>query len=166
MRLTSAIICSLALLFTTRALSAQQVKETVVYNFGTNPNDGGIPNGGLIFDSGGNMYGTTQYGGPNFAGNVFELTPSGNGAWTETIIYNFCSLSNCLDGGVPLAGLISDTSGNLYGTTAGGGVIQHVATGAAAARYLNSRLRSRAVGSRQCFGALGATAMVKCHGAG
>jgi uncharacterized repeat protein (TIGR03803 family) len=106
-----------ALLFAASALAVGQAHETVLYSFGTNPNDGSIPNGGVLFDSRGNVYGSTQYGGLNFAGNVFELTPSGNGTWIETVIYNFCSSPNCADGGVPLAGLISDSSGNLYGTT-------------------------------------------------
>lgn len=95
--------------------------EAVLYNFGTNPNDGDIPNGNLIFDKSGNLYGTTQRGGANSGGTVFELSRGSDGSWIETILYNFCSQSNCADGGVPLSGLVLDAAGNLYGTAAVGG---------------------------------------------
>ncbi|MGH9499357.1 MAG: choice-of-anchor tandem repeat GloVer-containing protein [Terriglobales bacterium] len=121
MRQGSWIVCTLALLFLVSALSAQQVKESVVYSFGTNPDDGIIPNGGLVFDGRGNIYGTTRGGGPNFAGTAFELTPMEDGTWAETVIYKFCSSPNCADGAGPFAGLLSDNSGNLYGTTNQGG---------------------------------------------
>jgi uncharacterized repeat protein (TIGR03803 family) len=52
---------------------------------------------------------------------VFELSPGANGSWTETVLYNFCSLPNCEDGAFPVAGLVFDTDGNLYGTTSAGG---------------------------------------------
>jgi uncharacterized repeat protein (TIGR03803 family) len=71
-------------------------------------------------DGAGNLYGTTVYGGAKDSGTVFELTPSGTG-WTEKVLYNFCAQSNCADGATPLAGLIMDGAGNLYGTTKGGG---------------------------------------------
>jgi uncharacterized repeat protein (TIGR03803 family) len=53
-----------------------QAREVVLYSFGSNPNDGDIPNGGLVFDSSGNLYGTTQRGGAYGGGTVFELTPT------------------------------------------------------------------------------------------
>jgi uncharacterized repeat protein (TIGR03803 family) len=90
--------------------------ETVIYSF-KGGSDGYLPFAGLIFDSVGNLYGTTIGGGANGCGTVFELTPS-NGVWTETVIYNFKGGS---DGTVPYAGLIFDSGGNLYGTTSGGG---------------------------------------------
>jgi uncharacterized repeat protein (TIGR03803 family) len=99
-----------------------QAREVVLYSFGSNPNDGDIPNGGLVFDSSGNLYGTTQRGGAYGGGTVFELTPTLSGGWTETVIYNFCSQAKCADGGVPEAGLIFDAAGNLYGTAAIGGM--------------------------------------------
>ncbi len=65
----------------------------------------------------GNLYGTTEYGGANFSGNVFKITPSG----TLTTLYSFCSLSGCADGANPYAGLVQATDGNFYGTTEYGG---------------------------------------------
>ena len=50
---------------------------------------GTVPVGNLVFDKAGNSYGTTYSGGSNFSGTVFRLTPSSNGTWTETILYNF-----------------------------------------------------------------------------
>src|SRR6266478_3520860 len=84
--------------------------------------DGGTPNAGLIMDAAGNLYGTTTGGGPNQSTNgvVFKLAPNGS-SWTETVIYNFCSQTNCADGARPYASLIMDAGGNLYGTTAAGG---------------------------------------------
>lgn len=104
-----------------------QAQETVLYSFGTNPNDGTLPNGGLIFDKTGSLYGTTQRGGSvcsEDCGTVFELSPLPDGTWQETVLYNFCSggLQNvCPDGQNPHAGLIFDANGNLYGTTTYGG---------------------------------------------
>ena len=72
---------------------------------------------GLIADSSGNLYGTTLVGGSYSGGVVFKLSPSG----TETVLYSFCSLPSCSDGAAPAAGLIADSSGNLYGTTTYGG---------------------------------------------
>jgi len=94
--------------------------ETTLYIFGGTP-DGSYPSGGLIFDAAGNLYGTTYYGGPSSFGygTVFELTPNGNGNWTETILHNFRGLKT--DGRHPLAGLVRDAAGNLYGTTYSGG---------------------------------------------
>lgn len=92
---------------------------------------GGIsPQGNLVFDSDGNLYGTTLSGGANKTacggrgcGVVFKLSPSqGGGLWTETVLYNFCSQANCADGANPQAGVIFDSTGNLYGTTKNGGV--------------------------------------------
>jgi uncharacterized repeat protein (TIGR03803 family) len=75
--------------------------------------DGVFPAAGVIFDKTGNLYGTTAFGGTHGLGVVFQLTPSGSG-WTENLLYTFQGGS---DGGVPLAGLIFDNSGNLYGAT-------------------------------------------------
>jgi uncharacterized repeat protein (TIGR03803 family) len=85
------------------------------YDF-TDTGDGDNPYGGVILDSAGNVYGTT-YGDSYIAGTVFELTSSGSG-WTETTIHRFGGGS---DGGHPLASLIWDEAGNLYGTTQFGG---------------------------------------------
>lgn len=80
--------------------------------------EGQHPLGGLVFDSAGNLYGTTAYGGSNGNGTVFELSPSSNGTWTETVLHNFYIYT---DGGSPGGTLIRDASGNLYGTTYEGG---------------------------------------------
>jgi uncharacterized repeat protein (TIGR03803 family) len=80
--------------------------------------DGAAPIAGLIFDTVGNLYGTTPYGGQKDNGTVFRLTPSSSG-WTETILYRFTGTRG--DGRLPMAGLVIDQAGNLYGTTSGGG---------------------------------------------
>jgi uncharacterized repeat protein (TIGR03803 family) len=97
--------------------------ESVLYSFcgASGCADGASPVAGLIFDSAGNLYGTTQGGGAHGAGAVFELSPAGGGTWTENILWSFCSVSGCTDGYTPLAGLIFDSQGNLYGTAQGGG---------------------------------------------
>jgi uncharacterized repeat protein (TIGR03803 family) len=89
--------------------------EQPIYAFSGSP-DGAIPYAGLVFDNAGNLYGTTTQGGTG-SGTVFELSPSGSG-WTERVIYSFAGGS---DGGYPTGGLISDQSGNLYGSTSNGG---------------------------------------------
>jgi uncharacterized repeat protein (TIGR03803 family) len=91
--------------------------ETLLHNFANNGTDGWGPNAGLVFDAG-NLYGTTTHGGANGVGTVFELTPSA-GTWTESLPCIFSSTGT--DGEVPYAGLILDSTGNLYGTTGGGG---------------------------------------------
>ena len=98
--------------------------ETVLYSFrgGT---DGAFPVGDLIFDSAGNLYGTTTAGGSSACnggggcGTVFELSPDGGGTWTETVLHTFTGYPS--DGNLPVAGLVFDQSGNLYGTTEQGG---------------------------------------------
>jgi len=87
--------------------------EAVLLSF--NGADGKEPFGGLVM-SNGNLYGTTEIGGAGY-GTVFELTPAGGGGWNEAIPFNF----NSTDGAEPVAALVADTSGNLYGTTWKGG---------------------------------------------
>ena len=86
--------------------------------------DGESPVGGLVMDSSGNLYGTTQYGGTHVCsdnydkfscGTVFELSPNGAGGWSEKVIYNFSQKV----GYGPTSSLVMDSSGNLFGTTAG-----------------------------------------------
>jgi uncharacterized repeat protein (TIGR03803 family) len=89
-------------------------KFSVLYGF-SNGNDGGYPVAGLISDSSGNLYGATSYGGVNGGGTVFELTPS-NGTWTLNTLYSFTKVNNAFRPG-PVASLMMDAAGNLYGTT-------------------------------------------------
>jgi uncharacterized repeat protein (TIGR03803 family) len=95
--------------------------ETVLYNFcsAVNCADGVNPASGVIMDASGNLYGTTQFGGTSLGsdGTVFKVDASGN----QTVLYNFCSEQGCADGEDPVAGLIMDAKGNLYGTTLYGG---------------------------------------------
>jgi len=94
--------------------------ETVLHSFAGYPNDGQTPVASLVLDSAGNLYGTTQNGGAYDQGEVFELTRTSSGTWTEKILYDFAGAA---DGGNPLASLIFDSAGNLYGTTEYGGDI-------------------------------------------
>jgi len=93
---------------------------TVLYSFCSEPNcaDGSGP-GGLLRDTAGNLYGTTYGGGANNKGTVFKLDRSGH----ETVLYSFCSASNCTDGSGANPGLDQDAAGNLYGTTSYGGAV-------------------------------------------
>jgi uncharacterized repeat protein (TIGR03803 family) len=94
--------------------------EKVLHRFNPNGTDGLIPFAGLIFDTAGNVYGTTALGGAYNQGTVFELTPKADGSWSERILHNFNN--NGTDGEQPRASLIFDAAGNLYGTTYSGGV--------------------------------------------
>lgn len=90
--------------------------ETVLYSF-TGEEDGANPSGPVTFDNAGNLYGTTSSGGYYNTGVVFELSQSG-ASWTETVLSHFVGGA---DGANPGKGLIMDSAGNLYGTTASGG---------------------------------------------
>src|ERR1700678_487963 len=90
--------------------------ETVLHSFG-NGADGSNPQGSLVFDAAGNLYGTTYSGGSPYAfgGTVFELSPTGDGHWNETVLHSFSG--GGIDGLNPSSGsLIFDAAGNLYGT--------------------------------------------------
>lgn len=95
-------------------------KISTLYSFCSQPKctDGAVPNAGLMQATNGNLYGTTNGGGSNDFGTIFQLTPAGK----LTTLYNFCSQSGCSDGASPSAGLIQGSDGNFYGTTAAGGV--------------------------------------------
>jgi len=92
-------------------------RESVLYRF-PNGSEGASPYAPVIFDSSGNIYTTTMSGGANGLGAVVKLTPSGGGNYTESVIYSFAGGS---DGENPMDGMVFDTAGNLYGTTAHGG---------------------------------------------
>src|SRR5205807_9890645 len=84
-----------------------------------------------VFDTAGNLFAVTIGGIGRVDGNtIFELTPSGGGAWTETTIFTFGV--NATHGYAPYAGLIFDSSGNLYGTTSGAGAYGSQYTGGTA----------------------------------
>jgi uncharacterized repeat protein (TIGR03803 family) len=93
--------------------------KSVIHRF-TGPPDDGVycPSGGpcsdpLIFDSSGNLYGTTEGGGKYNGGVVFKLTPTEKGLWTKKILHSFGSSNELLS---PVGGVIIDQSGNLYGS--------------------------------------------------
>jgi uncharacterized repeat protein (TIGR03803 family) len=94
-------------------------KLTTLYDFcaHTNCTDGSVPNSGLVQASNGLLYGTTNLGGANGFGTIFEMTLAGK----LTTIYNFCSVTACTDGARPGAALIQATNGKLYSTTSEGG---------------------------------------------
>ena len=100
-------------------------KEAIVHEFKSLPTDCSIPTSGVIIGPGGVLYGTGTNGGPTSGvyGCVFELTPPATGQtrWTETILHFFQGQS-ANDGSFPEGGLVSDSAGNLYGTTQVGGV--------------------------------------------
>jgi uncharacterized repeat protein (TIGR03803 family) len=101
-------------------------KEIVLYSF-KGGKDGLYPSGGLVWDAGGNLYGTTLEGGrmneschdTNGCGGVFELSPQAGGKWTELVLYRFTGCQK--DGCTPNGGVVFDDAGNLYGTTVNGG---------------------------------------------
>src|SRR5437667_354562 len=109
--------CGLALAAVFPSHSAQAHHIRQLYGFGGG-DDGAYPVGGLIMDTKGNLYGTTEYGGSGCSdstcGVVFQLASDG----TETVLHTFTGGS---DGLIPAAGLIRDSNGNLYSTTYKGG---------------------------------------------
>lgn len=97
-------------------------RYSIIYSF---PNDGlggASPLSGLTLDESGNFYGTTFAGGTTGCGVVYELRPDPSGGWTETVLYNFGS-PQVADGCSPMASVVFDHEGNLYGTTSGDDLI-------------------------------------------
>lgn len=87
---------------------------TLLHSFVGSPTDGRTPDGGLLPDASGNLFGTTHDGGVSNLGTVFELTSGG----TLMLLHSF---SGVADGAGPASGLITDAGGNFYGTAGGGG---------------------------------------------
>lgn len=120
-------LISLAIILATASAASASWKEKVLYSFqgGT---DGATPVGGVVFDSAGNLYGATQDGGSSVChsiyqcGTVYQLKPPAKSGdpWTETILHVFRGNAEN-DGASPFGGLVIDSAGNLYGTTAYGG---------------------------------------------
>jgi uncharacterized repeat protein (TIGR03803 family) len=94
--------------------TAKGQTETILHSFSNREGDGQNPIAGLIRDSAGNLYGTTEWGGGYGWGAVFKIDKTGN----ETVSYSF---TGGIDGANPSAGLIRDAAGNLYGTALFGG---------------------------------------------
>jgi hypothetical protein len=103
-------------------------KETILYSFPT-AKQGYLPDGNLAFDSAGNLYGATVFGGGKgttcdafyqYCGAVFELSPpkQKGGKWTENVLHSF---EGGTDGANPNGGLVLDHAGSIFGTTAIGG---------------------------------------------
>ena len=93
--------------------------ETILHRFTGPPEDGQEPySADLVFDHSGNLYGTTVNGGPEGWGIVYKLTPSG-GSWSESLLHYFNG--GPPDCGQPVAGVVFDHLGDLYGTAAYGG---------------------------------------------
>lgn len=95
--------------------------ETILHSF-PGGNDGALLMSPVTLDAAGNLYGTTEGGGSQQGGIVYELSPPTNGGteWTETILFNFNS-NGGLTGYAPVGGMVFDKAGNLYGTTKAGG---------------------------------------------
>ncbi|MGB7151503.1 MAG: choice-of-anchor tandem repeat GloVer-containing protein [Terriglobales bacterium] len=117
------LVLIFALLIVAAARPAHAQTEVVMYTFCSRQNcaDGEGPASSLAPDGAGNFYGTTQLGGANMRGTVFELSPNGVGGFNETVLYSFCSLPYCTDGNEPTSNVIFDGAGNLYGTACSGG---------------------------------------------
>jgi uncharacterized repeat protein (TIGR03803 family) len=100
-------------------------RKTVLWIF-AGGEDGAYPQGGLIFDHRGALYGTTLQGGTLGLGTVYQLTPPSSGlmtAWRKTVLYSFRGIPSGQlngDGAYPHGSLIFDTKGSLYGTSDGG----------------------------------------------
>jgi len=114
---TLTTLVSLVLFSLTLNLSAQT--ETILHSFSNNGTDGYKPQAGLVLDSEGNLYGTTYYGGTNNTGAIYELPIAGG----ETILAD-CPVYGANGSLYPNSAIIFDASGNLYGTTAVGGLVE------------------------------------------
>lgn len=117
-----------AVVILTCGFALGQAQYKVLWSFGANQGiaDGLYANAGLVIDSAGNLYGTSAEGGVvggtcyGGCGTLFEISPSTNGVWNETVLFDFCTSTlnpeTCPEGAYPRSGLIFDKAGNLYGT--------------------------------------------------
>jgi uncharacterized repeat protein (TIGR03803 family) len=113
-KLIASLIGVVALFTLATLMSAQSTFQTI---FDFDLWDGKLPQGGMVFDKAGNLYGTTYHGGKSSEGVVFKLASNADGSWTRTVLLNFSGL----DGQWPDSPLTIDEAGNLYGTTTFGG---------------------------------------------
>jgi uncharacterized repeat protein (TIGR03803 family) len=107
--------------------STGSFKETILHSFAGGSAAGAFPEGPLVRDSVGNLYGVTSVGGIRATvcnssagpgcGVVFKLTPTSTGQWAEAVLHRFTGT----DGGNSFAGLVRDSKGNFYGATSVGG---------------------------------------------
>jgi uncharacterized repeat protein (TIGR03803 family) len=115
------LLCTVVLSLVLAATGSAYGATETLHNFMGAPSDGSNPYGALIFDSAGNLYGTTEEGGTGACGRgcgtVYKLSPSAGG-WTESVIYNFGT--GARGPLYPSGALITDASGNFYGLAAGG----------------------------------------------
>jgi hypothetical protein len=116
-RVLCRLLAIVAVILTTASPATAEWKEKVLYSFQGGADAGSVPAGGVVFDKQGNLYGVTSDGG-----SVYQLAPptTKGGAWTESVLYVFQGNTEG-DGAMPEGGLVIDSAGNLYGTTALGG---------------------------------------------
>ncbi|HTC46724.1 MAG TPA: choice-of-anchor tandem repeat GloVer-containing protein [Candidatus Aquilonibacter sp.] len=93
--------------------------ETLLYSFNQAAGDGVNPYAGVVVDASGNIYGVTYLAGAFGGGTVFEISPSGGGVWTETVLHSF---NGKTDGENPYGGLMISNGNHLFGVTSTGGV--------------------------------------------
>ncbi len=105
---------ALVVLYAWLSSTAQAQTFSVFYTFTSNI--GGGPEGNLVADSQGNLYGTASYGGFDNAGTIYKVDTQG----TPKLLYSFTGKA---DGGAPESGMVRDAAGNLYGTTFKGGIL-------------------------------------------
>ncbi len=113
------LVCALlCILFAAMTSPSAHAQANTIFDFSSTA-EGGVPQGGLIFDQAGNIYGTTREGGVNNLGLVFELVPGLGGTYSEQVLHDFTGAS---DGFGPVgSNLTLGPSGTLYGTTPFGG---------------------------------------------
>jgi uncharacterized repeat protein (TIGR03803 family) len=120
------------------AVGATAQTESVVFSIAGGAS-GSSPRGGLVFDNAGNLYGTSQYGAiyGRCCGAVWEISPIAGGGWSGTVLHTF---SGGVDGATPSAGLVVDTSGNVYGTASYGGNLNTCSQGCGVVFELSPRI--------------------------
>jgi uncharacterized repeat protein (TIGR03803 family) len=116
-------------------------QHLLLHSFQAFQGDGEVPYAGLVLDSAGSLYGTTNTGGKYTCynagcGTVFKLARDSQGHWKETILHNFRQGEN---GEGPGGGVVFDKAGNLYGVTADGGLFGACAVGCGVVFKLSPR---------------------------